>query len=137
MGKIRRSAPPVQVTSHINQLGEKKGLVLRDALDSHGLGDQVQKFFPNFRERVFDPITTLFALLSQMLSPDKSCAETVARVNAERIARGLEPISPDNSGYCKARDRMPEEFIHNLFLDQGQAMDQEVPDNWLWPCCIG
>jgi len=132
MGKIRRSAPSAQVSSTINQLTKKGGLLFQDALDSKGLSKHIQKYFPNFRDRVFNPVTTLFSLLSQMLSPDKSCAETVARVNAERIARGLEPISPDNSGYCKARDRMPEEFIHELFLGQGQAMDGEVPDNWLW-----
>lgn len=54
----------------------------------------IQKYFPNFRKRVFDPVTTLFALLSQMLSPDKPCTETVARVNSERVAVGLEPSFP-------------------------------------------
>lgn len=132
MGKIRRSAPTAQVGSQINQLAKRDGLVLRDALAGDELSRRVQKFFPTFRQRVFDPVTTLFALLSQMLSPDKSCTETVARVNAERAARGLEPVSPDNSGYCKARDRMPEDFIHELMTSSGQVADEGVPENWLW-----
>lgn len=132
MGKTRRSASATQVTSQINQLKKKEGLILFDALSSEVLSQLVQRFFPNFRERVFDPITTLFALISQMLSPDKSCAETVARVNFERVSRGLAPVSPDNSGYCKARERLPENFIHELMAKSGQDIEKEIPESWLW-----
>jgi IS4 transposase len=134
MGKTRRSALSAQVSSTINQLAKKEGLFFRDTLDSGDLSSRVQKYFPNFRDRVFNPVTTLFAFLSQMLSPDKSCTETVARVNAERVGRDLEPISSDNSGYCKARERMPEEFIRGLAVDTGQEIEKNAPESWHWKC---
>ena len=112
MGNTGKFAPMAQVSSTINQLTKKDGLLFQEAFENKGLSQFIQKYFEDFRERVFGPTTTLFAFLSQMLSPDKSCAETVARVNADRIAKGLSPVSPDNSAYCKARDRMPEQFLH-------------------------
>jgi len=132
MAKNRRCGFSGQVLSTVDQLNKKDGLLFQDTLDSKSLSERVQKHFPNFRDRVFNPITTLFTLLSQMLSPDKSCAEAVARVNAERVGRGLKPISSDNSGYCKARERIPEEFIRGLVVDSGQAVEMHAPENWLW-----
>ena len=67
-----------------------------------------------------------------MLSPDKSCAETVARINADRAIQGLEPVSPDNSAYCKARNRMPEELLHELVTHTSSAIEDKVPEEWLW-----
>jgi hypothetical protein len=132
MGKFRRSAPMAQVSSTINQLTGKKGLLFRDAFQNQGLSQAIQKHYPNFRERAFGPSTTLFAFLSQMLSADKSCAETVARINADRAIRGLDPVSPDTSAYCKARDRTPEEFLHELVTSTSLAIEERVPEEWLW-----
>jgi len=132
MGNLRKSAPLAQVSSSISQLRKKEGLLFQDAFDGKGLSERIQKYFPDYRERAFGPLTTLFAFLSQMLSPDKSCAETVARVNAERVTQGKEPVSPDNSAYCKARDRMPEDFIHELVTDTAFAIEKGTPEEWLW-----
>jgi hypothetical protein len=132
MGNLRRPAPLAQVSSTINQLTERKGLLFRDAFRNLGLSKLIQKHYPEFRDRAFGPTTILFAFLSQMLSPDKSCAETVSRINADRAIQGLEPVSPDNSAYCKARLRMPEEFLHELTTDTSMAIEKEVPEEWLW-----
>jgi Transposase DDE domain len=132
MGNLRKSAPLAQVSSEIIQIIKKEGLLFQDAFEDRALSLLIRKYFPNFRERIFSPSTTLFAFLSQMLSPDKSCAETVARINAERAAKGLELISPDTSAYCKARDRMPENFIQELATDTASAIEEKTPIEWLW-----
>jgi hypothetical protein len=132
MGNLRRAAPMAQVSSTINQITEEKGLLFRDAFQDSGLSELIQKYYPAFRDRVFGPTTILFAFLSQMLSPDKSCAETVARINADRAIQGLKLVSPDNSAYCKARVRMPEEFLHELTIETSSAIEKKVPDEWLW-----
>jgi hypothetical protein len=132
MGNIRRTAPMAQVSSTINQLTEKKGLLFRDAFQNSGLSKIIQKYYPEFRDRAFGPTTILFAFLSQMLSPDKSCSETVARINADRVIQGLEPVSSDNSAYCKARLRMPEKFLHELTTNTSSAIEKKVPEEWLW-----
>ncbi len=88
--------------------------------------DILRQHFPEFRDRVYSPTTPLFAFLSQMLSADRSCSETVARVNAERVAQGLAPASANHSAYVKARERIPEPFLYELTTHTGQAMGQRT-----------
>ena len=134
MRNLRRVASMAQVSSTINQFIKKstKGLLFRDSFQNLDLFKLIQKYYPEFRDRAFGPTTILFAFLSQMLSPDKSCAETVARINADRAIQGLEPVSPDNSAYCKARNRMPEELLHELVTHTSSAIEDKVPEEWLW-----
>src|SRR5947209_14142792 len=73
-------------------------LRIREALDEHGV---------RHRARVFDPVTTLWGFLSQVLSDDHSCRDAVARVIAHRVASGLETCSPNAASYCNARGRLP------------------------------
>jgi predicted transposase YbfD/YdcC len=71
---------------------------IRQALDEHGV---------RYRDRVFDPVTTTWGFLSQVLSDDHSCRDAVARVIAHRAAGGLETCSPNTASYCNARGRPP------------------------------
>jgi hypothetical protein len=54
---------------------------IRAALDEHGV---------RYRDRVFDPVTTLWGFLAQVLSDDPSCRDAVTRIIAHRAASGLE-----------------------------------------------
>src|SRR6201995_5419513 len=58
---------------------------IRQALDEHGV---------RYRDRVFDPVTTTWGFLSQVLSDDHSCRDAVARIIAHRAASGLGAGSP-------------------------------------------
>ena len=58
---------------------------IRRALGEHGV---------RYRDRVFDPVTTLWGFLSQVRSDDHSCRDAVARVIAHRAAGGLETCRP-------------------------------------------
>src|SRR3954470_13260576 len=71
---------------------------IHDALDEHGV---------RYRDRVFDPVTTTWGFLSQVLSDDHSCRDAVARIIAHRAASGLEVCSPNTASYCAARGRLP------------------------------
>lgn len=132
MGNNRKSAPMAQVSCTLNQITKEKGLLFRDAFENDALSSLIQKYFPDYRDRIYGPTTSLFALLSQMLSADRSCAEAVTRVNADRIAKGLKTASPDNGAYVKARERIPEEFIHVLATGVGQSLEKKAPMEWLW-----
>ena len=52
---------------------------VRQALDEHGV---------RYRDRVYDPVTTIWGFLSQVLSDDHSCRDAVSRIIAHRVARG-------------------------------------------------
>ena len=60
-----------------------------------------------YRPRVFCPLVTLWAWLSQCLSQDKSLNEAVTRVLANRVASGLPACSASSAGYAKSRCRFP------------------------------
>jgi putative transposase len=81
---------------------------------------------------VYTPAVTVWAFLSQCLSPDHSCRDAVARLIAWRVARGLAPCSADTGAYCTARSDLPEKALHALVRDTGKQAEDEAPQAWLW-----
>ena len=51
------------------------------------------------KNRVYPPVVTLSAFISQVLSPDGCCRDAVARVRAELSSQGEKPCSADTSPY--------------------------------------
>src|SRR4051812_19539198 len=95
---------------------------IRAALDKHGV---------RYRDRVFDPVTTIWGFLSQVLSDDHSCRDAVARVIAHRAAGGLETCSPNTASYCNARGRLPTGVLSTLA--RGTAAEfQAAAQEWKW-----
>ncbi len=85
-----------------------------------------------YRNRIYPPDVTLWMFLSQVLSPDHSCRDAVARNLAYRRARGLSSCSTDTSSYCQARIRLPEALIANLARDTGRELSEQAPEDWFW-----
>jgi len=81
---------------------------------------------------IYTPAVTVWVFLSQCLSPDHSCRDSVARLVAWRVAKGHAPCSAETGAYCTARDALPEEACHQLVCDTGQALESEAPAEWLW-----
>lgn len=70
-------------------------------------------------DRIFTSVVTCCTFLSQIHSDDPSCRAAVARLNATRVAQGLEPCSPRTGGYCKARKRLAESLFYGLMHQSG------------------
>jgi hypothetical protein len=85
-----------------------------------------------FRDRVFSPIVTLSAFISQTISEDQSCRKAVSRVDAERVEQGKEPCSPGTGGYCQARTRLPNELILQSLQATGAELHKQSSSDWLW-----
>lgn len=81
---------------------------------------------------LYTPSVTIWMFLSQCLSADHSCRDTVARLLAWRVSRGQRPCSSDTGAYCIARDRLPEDASRTLVCQTGQALESEAPNEWLW-----
>jgi hypothetical protein len=79
----------------------------------------------NFRDRIYSPLMTLLAFLSQVLSADHSCANAVAKVIAHRIEQGQSACSSDTGPYCKARQRLPESFVFRLVRRVGKVLHEQ------------
>jgi hypothetical protein len=86
----------------------------------------------SWREALYTPVLTLWAFLSQVVSPDGSCRASVARVLAWLVSRGEEPCSPKTDPYCKARQRLPESLLRRLVRETGRDLHQRSRDAWRW-----
>src|SRR5438067_4527413 len=94
-----------------------------DALDEHGV---------QYRDRLFGPVTTIWGFLSQALSEDHSCRETVSRIIAHRAAAGLQVCSPNTASYCNARVRLPTAVLRSLAKRTAQQLQAGLPEGWKW-----
>jgi hypothetical protein len=94
-----------------------------DALNEHGV---------QFRDRVFNPITTIWGFLSQVLSEDHSCRDAVSRIIAHRAASGLQACSPNTASYCDARARIPTAVLSTLAKRTAQQLQAGLPEGWKW-----
>lgn len=80
----------------------------------------------------FPPDKTLLTFLRQVMSSDHSCLDAVAKFNEDRMANGLAPASPETGSYCKARGRLSEGLIRGLLTPSANALDVQIPNDWLW-----
>jgi hypothetical protein len=85
-----------------------------------------------FRDRVFTPVTTIWGFLSQVLSEDQSCRDTVSRIIAHRAASGLPVCSPNTSSYCTARSRLPTKVVRTLATRTAEELQNSVAEEWKW-----
>jgi hypothetical protein len=70
--------------------------------------------------------------LSQMLSDDHSCDDTVDRLQKFRHDQGLSSVSPDTGSYCEARQRLPEALIWDLARRTGRDIHDRSKKSWLF-----
>src|SRR6201981_1416098 len=84
-----------------------------DALNDHGI---------KYRDRVFNPVTTIWGFLSQVLSDDHSCRHAVARVIAHQAASGATVCSPNTASYCNARSRLRTDVLRTLAKRTAQEL---------------
>jgi len=62
------------------------GLPFAQVLTEAMIQDVLTEQGVHYRDRVFNPVTTIWGFLSQVLSDDHSCRDTVARIIAHRAA---------------------------------------------------
>src|ERR1700694_4142973 len=90
------------------QFGQHPDLPFGDVLTAEQVEQTLRDEQGAWRDRLFNPVLTLWAFLSQALSPDGSCRAAVARVVAWRTRQGRAPCAAGTGAYCKARQRLPE-----------------------------
>lgn len=85
-----------------------------------------------YRNRVFCPLVTLWAWLSQCLSQDKSLNEAVSRILAHRVSMGLPACSASSASYSDARTRFPESVMVRLAKEIGRQVHDSAHNAWKW-----
>ncbi len=85
-----------------------------------------------YRKRLFCPIVTLWAWISQVLDPDKSCKKALSRLISYLVAEGQPVPSTDTSGYCKARERLRERLLLRFVRKTGKHSHEQPEPEFLW-----
>ena len=75
---------------------------------------------------------TIDLMVAQAMSRDKSYRNAVARLNAERQARGGLPVGTGTSSFTKACARVPKGMLNEMVLACGVNMESVVPTGWRW-----
>jgi hypothetical protein len=114
------------------QFAQAEGLPFADLLSSQRLQPALEEEKATWRQELWTPLLTLWAFLSQVLSPDGSCRQAVCRVLAWLVSSGQEPCTPRTDPYCKARKRLPESLLSRLVRETGQELHQKSPKGWRW-----
>src|SRR5215813_12015178 len=109
-----------------------QGLPFAEVLTEARILEVLDEHQVEYRDRVFGPITTLWGFLSQVLSDDHGCRDTVSRVIAHRAASGLEPCSPNAASYCNARARLPTGVLRTLAKRTARQLQDGLPQAWKW-----
>jgi len=92
----------------------------------------VEAQLPEHRERQFPPTQTLAMFLGQIMSADGSCQNAVNEVTVGRLLAGMKPGSVNTSGYCQARQRLPQAMVSTLVRQSGVLLGEQLPQAWLW-----
>lgn len=118
-----------QIYRHLQRA---EGLPFGELLRAEQVARALTTLGIEFRERIYEPIVTLWAFLSQVLSADHSCRDAVGRVLAWRVAQGKSPCSTETTSYCEARQRLPVELVKQLVRGVGRESAAEAPPEWRW-----
>ncbi len=108
------------------------GLPFADVLTEASIHDVLNEHGVRYRDRIFGPVTTIWGFLSQVLSEDHSCRETVSRIIAHRAASGQAACSPNTASYCNARGRLPTGVLRTLARRTAEELQAAVAPEWKW-----
>jgi hypothetical protein len=114
------------------RFARNEGLPFADVLTETSILDALQEHGVQYRDRVFNPVTTLWGFLSQVLSDDHSCRDAVSRVIAHRAASGLALCSPNAASYCNARARLRTGVLRTLARRTAEELQGSLPEGWKW-----
>ena len=81
---------------------------------------------------MYDPVTTIWLFLSQVMHANPTLAATVEIFCAWRVGQGLTACSTQTGAYCTARQRLSERLLAKLARHTGKAADQAAPQPWRW-----
>jgi hypothetical protein len=85
-----------------------------------------------FYNSLYNPLTTLWLFLTQVIAADPSLGATVEGFVAWRLSQHLPPCSTDDSAYGKARGRLPEVLLQTLVRITGISLAKQALPDWLW-----
>ena len=115
-----------------DKFNQSLGLPFKELLPASLIEEAMKELKIRYYQRLFDPIVTVWAFLSQVLDSDKSCHHAVSKVIAYLAGERVEIPSTDTSAYCQARSRLPEKLLEKLFIQSGESLEKRIVTEHLW-----
>jgi hypothetical protein len=132
MANFTKESLACQLQFKHKELESSRGLPFRELLSAEKIRCALERAGVKFRDRIYNPMVTIWACLSQVVCGKFSaCGDAVARVIADRSARGEKACSTDSSSFCTARSRLPEQVLVALTQEIGQELHRQAPPEWL------
>jgi hypothetical protein len=114
------------------RFARNEGLPFADVLTEANILDVLNDHGVKYRDRVFNPVTTIWGFLSQVLSEDHSCRDALSRIIAHRAASGVTVCSPNTASYCNARSRILTGVLRTLAKRTAQELHRSAAEEWKW-----
>jgi hypothetical protein len=130
--RIADAEPGLKLDQLRARFVRNEGLPFADVLSEASIRGVLDEQGVRYRDRVFNPVTTTWGFLSQVLSDDHSCRDAVARIIAHRAAGGLETCSPNAASYCDARGRLPSGVLSALARRTAAELQAAAAEEWKW-----
>src|SRR5262249_8135807 len=130
--RIAEAEPTLSLDQLRARFARNDGLPFTDVLTEARIGHALDEHGVRYRDRLFNPVTTLWRFLSQVLSNDHSCRDARARIIAPRAATALEPCSPHTASSGAARGRLPPGVLRPLGRRTAVELQAAVAEDWKW-----
>lgn len=115
-----------------DKFSQSLGLPFKEVLPESVIKLAISELKIKYKKRLFDPLITLWAFLSQVLDTDKTCHNAVSKIIAHLAQEEVEIPSTDTSAYCQARARLPEKLLEKLFNYSAHNLEEGVTQEHLW-----
>ena len=123
-----RNRVACQLQTLLKSFAQTSGLPFAGLLSE----ERLQRVHENQTGDVYTPAVTLWMFLSQVISPDGSCREAVARLLAWRNFTEQKACSANNGAYCKARQKLDEAVVKELVAETGTQLHEAAEEGWKW-----
>lgn len=121
-----------QVRRFRDRFAQSMDGVLGNVISPDFLARWIDEEMPPYRERIYNPFTTLVLFIEQVLGADHSCQDAVAHGVSERVTLGQSACSLNTAAYCKARGRLALGLITRLGREVGTQLCGQQPAVWRW-----
>ena len=112
-----------KLDSFRGQMEDHAPAVIKQLLPMDVLEDLVAECNMTFRRRVFTPMVTMWIWLRQRMEEQGTCSDAVAKAFSWVLSDLATPPSSDDSSYCQARLRIPDELPERAAKRIGSETD--------------
>jgi hypothetical protein len=130
MRQLNSSGMIGQVEVLKRQFAQTPGLPFGKLLDKEQLERVLREEGVAHKNCLFSPLVILSVWMSQVVDPDHSMRQAVARLLAYRVSQGKAECSSDTGAYSKARQRLPENVLAQLTRRIGNGLMREALPQW-------